>query len=73
MTVVLVYIICFVAVMICSLPIWKLIDVLLKRFTNINANLIWVQILIDIPSVLIGYWIFYFIVFQYAKYLGFRI
>lgn len=59
-----------ILLMICTLPIWKLIEILLKKFTKINVNLVLIQILIDIPSVLIGYDIAYFLVKLYAKHLG---
>ena len=62
--------IAFILVMFCSLPIWKATEILLKKFTNINVNLLWVQILIDIPCIIIGYNLAYFLVKLYAKYLG---
>jgi hypothetical protein len=64
------YIIGFCLVMICSLPICKLIEILLIKFTKINTNLLWIQILIDIPCIILGYNISYAIVKLYAKHLG---
>ena len=66
------YITCFFLVMIFSLPLCKLIDILLTQFTNINTNLIWVQILIDIPCIVVGYNISYSLVKLYANYLGIK-
>ena len=63
------YIIILVGTMIFTLPIWKLAEMLLNKYTDINIRLVRVQILIDIPSIIFGYYIFYFILLIYAKYL----
>ena len=68
-----VVLITLIVLLICTLPVWKLIDGLLRKFTNINVNLVWVQILIDIPSIFIGYNIAYFLIKLYAKHLGMQI
>ena len=60
----------FILLIICTLPVWKLTEILLKKFTNVNIKLVWVQIIIDIPSIIIGYNIAYFLVELYAKHLG---
>ena len=55
------YIIMLVGTMIFTLPVWKLVEILLNKYTDINTRLVIVQILIDIPSIIIGYYIFYLI------------
>jgi hypothetical protein len=67
-----IYIVAVTLVWICSLPIWKLSEILLKKYTNINTNLVWVQVLIDIPAIIIGYNMAYYLVSVYASYLGLK-
>ncbi|NRU52386.1 hypothetical protein [Clostridium beijerinckii] len=67
-----IYIVAFTLVWICSLPIWKLSEIILKKYTNINTNLVWVQVLIDIPAIIIGYNAAYYLVSVYANYLGIK-
>jgi hypothetical protein len=67
---ILVFLIFLFGMFIFSYPIIKIIEVILKKFTRINTNLIWVQLLIDVPSIYIGYEIFYYVLLLYIKYLG---
>ena len=69
MKILIVFLIFLFGMFIFSYPIIKVIELLLKKFTKINPNLVWVQLLIDIPSIYVGYEIFYQVLLLYMKYL----
>lgn len=70
MNILIVFLIFLFGMFIFSYPIIKVIELLLKKFTKINPNLVWVQLLIDIPSIYVGYEIFYQVLLLYMNYLG---